>query len=258
MQNRMQLSGFSWNTERLARIDPSAKNRAARRTKSAFTLVELLVVIALIATLVAMLFPVFGAARGKARQAVCASNLQQIGVAIALYAQDYDDRYPNGASVPDKHSYTYGVELEDRNDLDSLPSLQVILDAYTKNRVIWRCSSDTGYADLDYPYLDKDAKFDSLAASPSGYERYGTSYLYHVALPLLQLPYPANGCGLNDVETGPGQVDIVWDTIGSWHGGEKPVGGRYNALRGDGHIIVENTDARLFSLILGPAPCGGD
>ncbi len=59
-----------------------------------FTLIELLVVIAIIAILAAILFPVFSRAREKARQSSCGSNLRQVQLAIAQYAQDYDERHP--------------------------------------------------------------------------------------------------------------------------------------------------------------------
>jgi len=64
-------------------------------TRHGFTLIELLVVIAIIAILAAILFPVFAQARDKARQAMCESNLKQLGTAFAMYATDYDGLFPN-------------------------------------------------------------------------------------------------------------------------------------------------------------------
>lgn len=72
--------------------------------KNGFTLIELLVVIGVIAILAAILFPVFAKAREKARQAACASNLKQIGHALALYAQDYDETLPTNAPSPSKYA----------------------------------------------------------------------------------------------------------------------------------------------------------
>jgi len=65
-----------------------------RPARSGFTLIELLVVIAIIAILAAILFPVFAQAREKARAISCLSNEKQIGTALLMYVQDYDEMYP--------------------------------------------------------------------------------------------------------------------------------------------------------------------
>jgi prepilin-type N-terminal cleavage/methylation domain-containing protein/prepilin-type processing-associated H-X9-DG protein len=78
---------------------------SARRR--AFTLIELLVVIAIIAILAAILFPVFAQAREKARQATCTSNLKQVGLAMLMYASDYDESFPWGASNVGTTTYTW-------------------------------------------------------------------------------------------------------------------------------------------------------
>lgn len=59
-----------------------------------FTLVEFTVVIVIISVLAAILFPVFSRARAAGYKAQCVSNLQQIGLALQLYARDHDGRFP--------------------------------------------------------------------------------------------------------------------------------------------------------------------
>src|SRR5437763_825660 len=69
-----------------------------RLRKPGFTLIELLVVVAITSILAAILFPVFAEARAKARQAACFANVCQIGTALTMYVQDYDEHHPNCCS----------------------------------------------------------------------------------------------------------------------------------------------------------------
>lgn len=64
------------------------------KNQSAFTLVELLTVVAIVAALAAIVFPVVAQTREKARQTACVSNVRQLGAALISYATDNDETFP--------------------------------------------------------------------------------------------------------------------------------------------------------------------
>ena len=62
--------------------------------KKAFTLIELLVVIAIIGIIAAVLMPAIDRATESARRSQCANNLRQIGVAMHMYIDEHDFKFP--------------------------------------------------------------------------------------------------------------------------------------------------------------------
>ena len=108
--------------------------RGALRAKKGFTLIELLVVIAIIAILAAILFPVFGRARENARRSSCQSNLKQIGLGIAQYTQDYDEKLPS-------QSYGCPTSGGDGNGQPQCPRWMDVTYPYVKNEQVYVCPS---------------------------------------------------------------------------------------------------------------------
>jgi prepilin-type N-terminal cleavage/methylation domain-containing protein/prepilin-type processing-associated H-X9-DG protein len=102
------------------------------RQKPGFTLIELLVVIAIIAILAAILFPVFAQAREKARQTTCLSNEKQLGLALAMYVQDYDEILPHSQIFASATGKPGGP----------IVSFHQLMFAYTRNGDFHKCPSD--------------------------------------------------------------------------------------------------------------------
>jgi prepilin-type N-terminal cleavage/methylation domain-containing protein/prepilin-type processing-associated H-X9-DG protein len=152
-----------------------------RNRKAAFTLIELLVVIAVIAIIAAILFPVFASVRGKSLQAVCLSNLKQIGQALQLYVQDYDEYLPiccswARAGSPDLVTSTCwqnGITNATSTDTYLGPEqnppryVQELLNPYVKNAQIWFC-----------PSVGRNQHWLGLPTYPT-YAYNGTTYWWH-------------------------------------------------------------------------------
>ncbi|MCC6444399.1 MAG: DUF1559 domain-containing protein [Armatimonadetes bacterium] len=110
--------------------------KVLRNQTKGFTLIELLVVIAIIAILAAILFPVFAQAREKARSISCLSNLKQIGTAVNMYVQDFDETFP----------YMCYGQYSGCNPSSPNPSLMYIsVYPYVKNTGVFKCPSAEGF-----------------------------------------------------------------------------------------------------------------
>ena len=81
--------------KRSRKVSGGIPARCDLHRRSAFTLVELLVVISILSLLIAILLPSLARARRSAKAAFCASNLKQVGTAFTLYVNDHEDRYPS-------------------------------------------------------------------------------------------------------------------------------------------------------------------
>jgi len=103
---------------------------------NAFTLIELLIVIAIIALLTAILFPVYASARESARATACLSNTRQIGTAQLMYSQDYDETI-----LPNNIFKGNGGPHGDPIDLQKKGSWTELIQPYLKNRQALFCPS---------------------------------------------------------------------------------------------------------------------
>lgn len=228
------------------------------RGRSGFTLIELLVVIAIIAILAAILFPVFSQAREQARKTACMSNLKQIGMAIRMYSQDWDEKFPRYGFHPNCCRTWPGAAVYLQGPLPQyggFPRVLTMYEAlapYIKSYEIFVCPSDrvqsfdnTGTPDQGLSrYADAAYVGDKV---PQGSYCTPTELIMNVYVP--ECPsFPADGpfdtwlWGRHLVCGSPSKYPIIWDWEPFWHrqgtsGGM--MGGRYQGrcfLFADGHV----------------------
>lgn len=104
-------------------------SRMPHGARGGWTLIEILVVVAIAAGLIALLMPAIDHMRARVRQIQCLHNLRDIGTAMQLYAQDHDGTLPDMAALrPSKN--------------DDVAAIDTVLLDYLKDPRVFRCPAD--------------------------------------------------------------------------------------------------------------------
>lgn len=201
--------------------------------KRAFTLLELLTVVAILGILAGLLLPVLARAKAAAKGTVCVGNERNLHVAVTLYAGDWDDRYPRAA---DRYWQIVICPLRppplDTRGFCNFPSPVATLAPYVTDQNIWHCPADTGLDVLDFSQ-------ENSKQWPTSFASTGSSYWWND--------------DLSEESTTsvvlPSKAIVLFDRTGAWHGvgrmrylGNEPElgtlfsGFRYKALHADGHV----------------------
>src|SRR5690349_9689421 len=104
------------------------------KKRNAFTLVELLVVIGIIAVLISILLPALSKAREAARSLACSSQLRQIGLAVQMYGREYNDYV-----VPFETKWTSSWAANTPLSGPLVPRWFHLLQPYTKTYTVFNC-----------------------------------------------------------------------------------------------------------------------
>lgn len=151
-------------------------NRQKKLQSPAFSLVELLVVIAVVAILAALLLPALSRSRETAKEARCTNNLKQIYAGFLLYQSDNDGRFPGGFRWIHQQEW-YNANFaggKDGWDTNIPPAKLRPLFPYLGASDVFGCPADVGIDVINR---------DGVIFSPSCFATWGLSYHYNFGYP---------------------------------------------------------------------------
>lgn len=176
-------------------MNPAWRNNS----DAAFTLVELLVVMAIIGILIALLLPTLGRTKESARATACLGNLHQTGIALQIYVSENNNKLPVMRDVSTDPAVAA---------TNTFPAIQKVLGAQLGNTNVLRCPSDL----------------------PQFFERTGSSYSWNSLLN----GEDADHLKVLNLHFNPHEIPVVFDKedFHKARGADKAV----NYLYADGHI----------------------
>ena len=152
-----------------------------QRRPKGFTLIELLVVVAIISILASLMLPALANGKAQARGMTCVNNLRQIGLAVRMYVDDFDSRYPP-ASVTETNGQLKSVRMTlggrdpQERFIRWFPSARVRpLYSYLPPSEVFKCPMDKGQQQV---FMDQDEP-----TKPSNFSTVGCSYHYNGGMP---------------------------------------------------------------------------
>lgn len=146
---------------RIKRIDNAA-------TWQGFTLVELLLVIAIIALLIALLLPALGMAREVALKVVCQNQLRQFGIGFMSYSNEHDDTLPGNCFDGPGMDWLGGFRGYQNNDPEDAPQNGSMFSYMSDEADVYVCPSDAegnGRFSYSVPLILAGANVDALGGT---------------------------------------------------------------------------------------------